>query len=125
MGFVDAIKTCLSKYATFSGRASRSEYWWFYLFCALLVFVGVMLDLSVGSYNPNDPDSVPWITLLFALPIILPSLAAAIRRLHDTDKSGWWYLISLVPVVGGIVLLIFLVLAGTDGDNRFGPNPVS
>ena len=123
MGFVEAIQTCFSKYATFSGRASRSEYWWFYLFCCLLVLVGLMLDFSLGTYNPDDPTSIPWIALLFALPIILPALAAAVRRLHDTDKSGWWYFISLVPFVGGIILLIFLVLGSTDGENRFGPKP--
>lgn len=125
MGFGEAIKTCFSKYATFAGRASRSEYWWFYLFCVLLVLVGVMLDLTVGSYNPDDPDSVPWLTFLFALPVILPSLSAMVRRLHDTDRSGWWYWIGLIPLVGSIVLLVFLVQAGTDGDNRYGPKPVS
>lgn len=125
MGFGEAVRTCLSKYATFSGRASRSEYWWFYLFCALLVGAAMVVDVLMLGYDPDVPTAVPWLTFLAILAIVLPSLAAAIRRLHDTDKSGWWYLISLVPFVGGIVLLIFLVIAGTDGDNRFGPKPAS
>lgn len=125
MGFSEAVKTCFSKYATFSGRASRSEYWWFYLFCFLVALVGIALDFFLGNYDPDDPASFPWIALLISLPLILPSLAALVRRLHDTDKSGWWYFIGLVPVIGAIVLLIFLVLEGTDGDNRYGPKPAS
>ena len=125
MGFVDAIRTCFANYATFSGRASRPEYWWFYLFCFLVAMVGVMLDLMMGNYDPQDPASVPWLTVLISLPLILPSLAAMVRRLHDTDKSGWWYFIAFVPVIGAIILVIFLVLPGTDGENRFGPKPAA
>ncbi|WP_199555627.1 DUF805 domain-containing protein [Sandaracinobacteroides hominis] len=124
MGFSDAVRTCLGKYATFSGRASRSEYWWFYLFTFLVFFALTILDMVAFGYNPEDPTSYPKLVLIGLVAIFLPMLSAAIRRLHDTDRSGWWYLIGLVPIVGGIVLLIFLILKGTEGANRFGPDPL-
>lgn len=125
MGFKEAVSSCLSKYATFSGRASRSEYWWFYLFCFLAFLGTIILDMALLGYDPENPLDVPWLTLAAVFGLFLPSLAAAIRRLHDTDKSGWWYLIALVPLIGGIVLLVFLVLKGTEGPNRFGPDPLA
>ncbi|MBL8572806.1 MAG: DUF805 domain-containing protein [Hyphomicrobiaceae bacterium] len=106
IGFVEAIKLAFSKYATFAGRASRSEYWWYTLFTFL-----VSLLLSV-IFAP--------LYLIFALGVFLPSLAVAARRLHDIDRTGWWLLLCLVPVVGPIILLIFLVLPPTAGQNRFG-----
>ncbi|WP_208347398.1 DUF805 domain-containing protein [Pseudaestuariivita rosea] len=114
MGFMEAVKTCLNKYVTFSGRARRSEYWWFYLFAFLVTLVATIIDGVLG------------IMILYpitALGLLLPSIAAGVRRLHDTDRSGWWYLIVLVPIVGPIVLLVFWVMDGTKGDNRFGPDP--
>ncbi len=104
-GFLDAIKICLSKYADFKGRASRSEYWWFLLFT--LIVYGVTAFL-------------PIISLIAVLALLVPSISAAVRRLHDTDRSGWWYLLSLVPVVGTIVLIVFLCQRGTEEQNRFG-----
>ena len=100
MNFQDSVKTCLSKYADFSGRAGRSEYWWFFLFVILFgaAFAVVSDTLSV----------------LFYLAVLLPSVAAATRRLHDTNRSGWWQLISLVPLIGTIVLIVFLAQPGTD-----------
>jgi uncharacterized membrane protein YhaH (DUF805 family) len=104
-GFVDAIKICLSKYADFNGRASRSEYWWFFLFTFIIYVVTAFL---------------PFISLIAVLALLVPSISAAVRRLHDTDRSGWWYLIFLVPLVGAIVLIFFLCQRGTEGQNRFG-----
>ncbi|MFY8041399.1 MAG: DUF805 domain-containing protein [Rhodoferax sp.] len=94
MSFQEAIRVCFSKYADFSGRATRSEYWWFFLFTVL-----VSIALSMIS---------PLISGLFSLGTLLPSIAAAARRLHDTGRSGWWQLIVLVPLVGIIVIIVFL-----------------
>ena len=103
-GFVDAIKICLSKYADFNGRASRPEYWWFVLFSFIVSILTMFL---------------PFVSLIAALALFLPSLAAAVRRLHDIDKSGWWLLLVLVPLAG-LVIIYFLCQRGTEGQNRFG-----
>jgi uncharacterized membrane protein YhaH (DUF805 family) len=103
-GFVDAIKICFSKYADFNGRASRPEYWWFVLFS----FIVSILTMAL-----------PFVSLIAALALFLPSLAAAVRRLHDIDKSGWWLLLVLVPLAG-LVIIYFLCQRGTQGQNRFG-----
>lgn len=113
MSFPQAIKTCLSKYATFSGRAGRGEYWWFFLFYVLAYVVAIVIDSAAGT---------PFIfTAVTILALILPTLAAAVRRLHDTDRSGWWYWVGLIPLVGGIWLLVLLAQEGTSGPNRYGP----
>jgi uncharacterized membrane protein YhaH (DUF805 family) len=114
MTFVDSIKTCLSKYADFKGRASRSEYWWFYLFLVLVYIVLMVLVQVTGS------------TLLFipVLALFLPSIAAGARRLHDTNRSGWWLLIGIIPLIG-LALIVLLVLEATPGDNQYGPPTTS
>jgi len=101
MSLVDAVRSGLSKYATFEGRALRSEYWYFVLALILATVVAEILDAIV------------------ALGTIVPSIAVACRRLHDTDRSGWWQLITFVPLIGTIVLIVWLASQGT-GDNRFG-----
>ena len=98
MNFQDAIRTCFSKYVDFTGRATRPEYWWFVLFVVL-----VSVGLSLVS---------PMLSGIFSLATLLPSVAAATRRLHDTKRSGWWQLICLVPVIGLIVILVFLAQEG-------------
>lgn len=115
MTFTDSIKTCFNKYATFSGRASRSEYWWFYLFFILLYAATAILSILVSEIFSFG-------MILVLLGLLLPSLAAGIRRLHDVDKSGWWMLISIVPLIG-LILIYFLAAEGTSGDNQFGPAP--
>ena len=120
MGFADAVRTCLGKYAAFSGRASRPEYWWFYLFVLLAISVAALPFLLL-----NLDGVAGFFAGLAGLLLFLPALAAAIRRLHDTDKSGWWALISFVPYVGSLILVILMILPGTDGDNRYGPKPVA
>jgi len=111
MDFTTAVKTCLAKYVGFAGRARRSEYWYFTLF---LVVVSVALGAAgleqVGSF--------------FSVVTLLPSLAVGVRRLHDTDRSGWWLLLFLVPLVGMIVLIVWFVRRGTPGANRFGDDPL-
>jgi uncharacterized membrane protein YhaH (DUF805 family) len=111
--FDEAIRDGLTKYAQFSGRSSRSAYWWFYLFY-VLVFIGAsILDAVVKT---------PFFAFVAVLGLLLPSLGVLVRRLHDTDRSGWWVLISLVPIVGTIVVIVF---ACTDSGppNRYGNAP--
>jgi len=117
----------LKKYAEFSGRARRSEYWLFTLFI-ILVEVAYMILLSVigggTSGNMNGLGmALTGLYILFVLGIFIPSLAVSFRRLHDTDRSAWWLLIALLPFIGGLVLLVFTVLPGTAGPNKFGPDP--
>jgi uncharacterized membrane protein YhaH (DUF805 family) len=105
---------CLNQYADFSGRARRQEYWMFSLFYMIFVAAAVIVDVIL---------SMPIFTLLFMLGVMIPSLSVMVRRLHDTDRSGWWCLVTLVPFVGGFILLFFLCVEGTQGVNRFGSNP--
>jgi uncharacterized membrane protein YhaH (DUF805 family) len=113
MGFPDAVRSVLTRYADFTGRARRAEYWWFALFSVIVVVVAAIIDAAIGF---------PLLQLVVTLGLFIPSLAVGVRRLHDTDRSGWWLLIGLVPF-GGIVLLVFYCLEGQPGHNRFGPSP--
>ncbi|WP_406061500.1 DUF805 domain-containing protein [Micromonospora sp. NBC_00860] len=122
MSFGAAIKSVFSQYVGFSGRARRSEYWWWTLFTILVSIVAAILDSALGL-TFVDGSTTGFIGLIASLALLLPSLAVAVRRLHDTDRTGWWLLIALVPFVGAIVLLVFFVLDSTPGANRFGPNP--
>lgn len=112
MNLGQAISTCFSKYVDFSGRATRSEYWYFFLFTFIVQFP--IYILSIAS------DFFSLVYLLVILAFFLPSLAVNVRRLHDTNRSGWWLLISFVPCAGFIVLLIFLVQETTPGKNQYG-----
>jgi len=122
--FPDAVRTCLTKYAVFNGRATRSEYWFFVLFAFLVVVAAAILDsiLNMVVFEPAMGGNM--LSGLAMLALLLPQLAAAVRRLHDLGHSGWWYLIGLVPAVGGAALLIWFCFRGTEGDNRFGPDPL-
>lgn len=104
----------LKKYAVFAGRAHRTEYW---MFCLFNFIAGFVLGFVEGMIGIG-----PMLTSIYFLAILIPSLAVAIRRLHDTNRSGWWLLISLIPIVGSIVLLVFMCLDSMEGDNPFGPN---
>lgn len=108
MGPADAIKSCFRNYATFSGRASRAEYWWFSLF-AFVVYIVLFFLGKIGLV----------LAIIAVLALIVPGLAVAVRRLHDTGRSGWWWFIGLVPFVGGIILLVFMVLP-SQGPNSYG-----
>ena len=113
------------RYADFQGRASRSEYWLFalFVFIVAMVFVVAGVALSGGSPEPNTLVMIPY--FIFLLGSLVPSLAVGFRRLHDTDRSAWWLLISFIPLIGSVVLLVFYCLPGTPGPNRFGPAPGS
>ncbi|MBM0204276.1 DUF805 domain-containing protein [Micromonospora sp. STR1s_5] len=122
MSFGAAIKSVFSQYVGFSGRARRSEYWWFALFTVLVSIAAAILDSALGLTFVEGSSS-GFIGLVVSLALLLPTLAVAVRRLHDTDRTGWWVLIGLVPLVGAIVLIVFFVQDGTPGANRFGPSP--
>jgi uncharacterized membrane protein YhaH (DUF805 family) len=115
------VKEVLRKYATFEGRARRKEFWYFALFC-LIAGVGLaFIDVTLGTYSPETGFGL--LSGIFGLALLIPYISVTVRRLHDTDRSGWWWWISLIPLVGGIVLLVFMVLDSTPGANRYGPNP--
>ena len=121
MSPIDWAMRPLTKYADFSDRAPRAEYWWFYLLTIVAYIVSTIVDSVIGTGAALGPYGI--LSMVVMLGLLIPSLAAGVRRLHDTDRSGWWLLIALIPLVGVIVLLIFFVLEGTKGDNRFGPDP--
>ena len=106
----------LKKYAVFSGRARRKEYWMFVLFSIIIYLVLYVLELLVGG-----PGIVAF---LYCLAVLLPSISVCVRRLHDIGRSGWWIFISLIPAIGAIILLIFMVLESKPGENKYGPNPI-
>ena len=109
MSFQEAVKVCLSKYADFNGRATRAEYWWFFLF---VILVGAIISVVSDK-----------LAVVFYLGTLLPTVAAAARRLHDTERTGWWQLVGLVPVVGFIVLLVFLTQKSSGGAQPQGSGP--
>jgi uncharacterized membrane protein YhaH (DUF805 family) len=116
MGFTEAVSTCFGKYADFNGRASRAEYWYWYLFRMLMV--GGMIFLAVAS----RVNLVFVLVGLELLVMLLPSLAVAVRRLHDVNMSGWLLLLVFVPF-GGLFIFILSVIPGTAGGNKYGPGP--
>jgi uncharacterized membrane protein YhaH (DUF805 family) len=104
MTFSESIRTCLTKYANFDGRATRSEYWWFVLFTFLVsAATGLVSEILSG---------------LFTLAVLLPSLAVGVRRLHDIDKSGWFLLVWFIPIIGWIVMIVWAIQEGKE-PNRF------
>ncbi|HAK62107.1 MAG: DUF805 domain-containing protein [Pseudomonadota bacterium] len=111
----------LKKYAVFSGRAQRKEYWLFALLCVLSGLMAGLIDVMLGTFSLQT--GLGLVGVIVSLALFIPSLSVSVRRLHDTDRSGWWLLIMLVPFAGVIVLLVFFCLEGTPGANRFGPNP--
>lgn len=118
---MNAYVAAMRRYVTFSGRASRKEFWMFWLIAALLAVAAYAIDQVLGTATEGSVGIIYGIVLLLHF---LPSLSAAVRRFHDTDRSGWWYLILFVPLVGGIIFLVFLCKRSTPAPNRFGPAPL-
>ena len=104
MGFLDAIKSCFNKYATFKGRATRSEYWWF-----------VLLNFIMGF--------IPFVGYVWPLVVFIPTISVCVRRLHDTGRSGWWYWIAAIPLIGFIWLIVLMCLPSQEEENEYGPRP--
>ena len=126
MRFAEAIKSFWTKYATFKGRSRRFEYWWIQLFLVLTNLAVAAIDLilmngDVERFIANGGGGI--VGLVWILVTIVPALAVLVRRLHDSDKSGWWALIGFVPIVGAVILLVFTVLDSEVPENKHGPSP--
>jgi len=120
----DIYKSVLTKkYADFTGRARRAEYWWFVLINFVVIFSLLVLTIILSGSNDSLTGLGGIIYAVYALGVILPSLAVTVRRLHDTGKSGWMLLIGLIPFVGPIILLVFYFTDGEPGANQYGPSP--
>lgn len=116
---MDNYLVVLKKYAEFGGRATRQEYWMFQLYSIIIsVVLSIVANMKLGPIS----TLFSLLYIIYALAVLIPTLAVSVRRLHDTDHSGWWLLISLIPLIGVIVLIIFLV-RDSQGDNQYGPNP--
>ena len=112
----------IKQYADFKGRARRREYWMFALFNIIVIMALLLVAGMIGSATDSvELVSIP--IMIYYVAIILPSIAVAVRRLHDINKSGWYYLVSLIPLIGGIWLLVLLCTEGDRGDNQYGSNP--
>ncbi len=111
----------LKKYAVFGGRARRKEYWYFQLFSILIYIVITIIDGVTGTFSPEGGFGL--LGSLYCLAVLIPGFAVVVRRLHDTGKSGWWLWIVLVPLVGAIVMLVFMVQDSQPGENQYGLNP--
>ena len=128
IGFVDAAKKALMhNYANFNGRASRSEYWWFFLFGFLAVIPAMILDGLTGIVLIDAGAGISYgpFYILTGMGILLPGISVMVRRLHDSGRSGWWYFIGLVPCVGFIILLVFLIQDGQPHPNDYGEVPTN
>jgi uncharacterized membrane protein YhaH (DUF805 family) len=126
MGFGTALRAFWSNYRNFKGRARRSEYWFIQLFLVATNLAAAVIDLAlmdgdVDRFIANGGGGI--VGLIWILATIVPALAVLIRRLHDTNRSGWWALIGLVPIIGTIAILIFTVADSTQGENRYGASP--
>lgn len=118
MDFKTSVETCLKKkYACITGRATRSEYWYFYLFYVIAYVIAAILGALLG-YISIALGGLP--TVIVSLALLVPFICVGVRRLHDLNKSGWFLLLGLIPLVGAIILIVFFVQKGTEGDNNFG-----
>ena len=111
----------LKKYALFGGRARRKEYWYFVLVNIIITVVLAVIDGVTGTFISEAGMGLT--SGIYTLAVLIPATAVSVRRLHDTDRSGWWLLVGLIPLVGAIVLLVFMVQDGKPGENRYGSDP--
>lgn len=111
----------LRKYAVFNGRSRRKEYWYYFLINFLIITLLLLIDNQLGWINKEAGMGV--LSGIYALAVLIPGIAVAVRRLHDSNRTGWWVLIALIPIIGPIILIFLLIQDSTPGDNRFGPNP--
>jgi uncharacterized membrane protein YhaH (DUF805 family) len=111
----------LKKYAVFSGRSRRMEFWYFVLFNIIVGVVLALIDMLIGTFSAAS--NIGLLSGIYSLAVLIPTLALWVRRLHDIDRTGWWIFINLIPLIGTIVLLVFALTPGTPGSNRYGPDP--
>ena len=116
--YIDVLK----KYTVFSGRARRKEYWMFVLFNVIVSIILSIIDRIIGTDFGGSSTS-GWLSTIYSLAVLLPTIGVGIRRMHDTNRSGWWILISLVPCIGWIWYIVLAAQEGTAGDNNYGPDP--
>lgn len=112
----------LKDYAVFEGRASRAEYWYFILFNIIAAVILMLIENALGLVLITENGGVGFLSMIYALAVFVPSLAVAVRRLHDTDRSGWWVLLALIPLLS-LVLIVFFIFKGTEGENQYGAAP--
>ena len=135
MGFIEAVKFNFVHYGDFKGRAARSQYWWWFLFVVLTNAIFSTIDSAAGwdiiqlpdmegSTVPVEVSGIGPLASIWFIALLLPNIAVAVRRLHDTGKSGWWLLLHLVCCIGSIILFIWYLLPSNRGENRFGPDPL-
>ena len=115
--YLDVLK---NKYATFSGRARRKEYWMFLLINLVVSVALALIDSLIGSVSESG---MGLLSSVYSIGVLITSLALCVRRLHDIGRTGWWVLISIIPVIGAVVLLVFMLLDSEPGSNRYGANP--
>ncbi|HLS16517.1 MAG TPA: DUF805 domain-containing protein [Paenalcaligenes sp.] len=113
--------TVLKKYAVFTGRSRRKEYWVFLLFNIIIFFILSLIDNTIGTFNAQTGVGV--LSSIYWLAILIPSIAVGIRRLHDTGRTGWWLLLVFIPIIGPLIVLILMLLDSKPGTNQYGPNP--
>ncbi|WP_029352426.1 DUF805 domain-containing protein [Bosea sp. 117] len=127
MTLTQAVSSVFNKYATFEGRAPRSEYWWWVLFIVIVNWATSLLDFAVFAgyalYRFGDTQAFTPITSLVGLALLIPSIAVGVRRFHDMDRTGWWILIGLTGI-GAFVIFFWFMFKGTEGPNRYGPDPL-
>ena len=114
MTFGESVSTCVKKYFVFKGRASKSEFWWFQLIWVVSYIVMII----------SNNEAIAFICLGIIIFIAIPLISVGVRRLHDTNKSGFYYLLSLIPFIGGLILLFMMIADGTKGKNQYGPDPL-
>ena len=114
-GYINAMR----RYFEFGGRTSRAQFWLFILFYIIIMIIAVIIDSFVLGWQ--EGQGIPILVMIVALVHLIPSLSAGVRRLHDTDRSGWWWFINFVPIIGPVWLIVLYCFAGTPGSNRFGP----
>lgn len=128
MNFQTAVDKCFRSYATIRGRASRSEFWYWVLFVMIAMAICAIIDGTV--FGITDPatgaanNNAGPVGTILALAILIPHVCVSVRRLHDTERSGWWLLINFIPILGIILLIVWFATKGTDGPNRFGDDPL-
>jgi len=113
----------LKNYAVFNGRASRSEYWYFVLFNIIISLVLMVVENALGLTSFTEGGGLGMLSLVYALVVLVPSIAVGIRRLHDTDRSGWWMLLAIIPILS-LVLVVFFIFKSSKGDNQYGSSPL-
>ena len=123
VGFGKAIKICFAKYFDFKGRARRSEYWYFFLFVILVSFVLAFIEGFYAGYTGQLDFEQSVFANIFYLFVLIPSIAVSVRRLHDIGRTGWWFLISFIPIAGSIILLIWHCFDGEKDTNIYGVSP--